>query len=360
MKCLLAVVGVVLATLGAQAHDPGLSALFLQSSNGFLHTTLTLARSDAETLVRFDLVRDGTGAQDEFEKAQPYLEQAAEGALVITVDGVDAKPAGSSRQSDASDEVQLHQSFVLPAGSRFQVRSALLARLPRGHRQFALWRDSDGRPLGDQLLDANHAVFEGQLASPATVPRTPRSLGQFLVLGVEHIGTGYDHLVFLLGLLVVGGSMRASVKIITAFTFAHSITLALATLELIRLPSSVVEPLIAVSIMYVGIENIARRDLDKRWHLAFVFGLIHGCGFAAALRELGIGANGTGVAAPLLSFNFGVELGQLALAALVLPVVWKLKRRESYQLRYVPACSLFVALAGAYWLAERALPMIRH
>ena len=86
----------------------------------------------------------------------------------------------------------------------------------------------------------------------------------------------------------------------------------------------------------------------------------HGCGFAAALRELGIGANGTGVAAPLLSFNLGVELGQLALAALVLPVVWKLKCRESYQLRYVPACSLFVALAGAYWLAERALPMIRH
>ena len=119
-----------------------------------------------------------------------------------------------------------------------------------------------------------------------------------------------------------------------------------------------VEPLIAASIMYVGIENIIRRDLDRRWLLAFAFGLVHGCGFASVLRELGIGADGTGVAAPLLSFNLGVELGQLALAALVLPVIWRLKRRESYQLRYAPACSLSVALAGAYWLAERLMPFL--
>ena len=110
--------------------------------------------------------------------------------------------------------------------------------------------------------------------------------------------------------------------------------------------------------MYVGIENIIRRDLDRRWLLAFVFGLIHGCGFASVLCELGIGTNGIAVAAPLLSFNLGVELGQLVLAALMLPVIWKLKRRESYQLRYVPTCSLLVALAGACWLAERVLPML--
>jgi hydrogenase/urease accessory protein HupE len=357
---LVATAFALLTAAGVQAHDPGLSALLLQSSNSVLRATVTLACADAEALVRLDLNRDGTVGPDEFEQARPALEQTAGGALEVSVGGVRAKALGSSVQIDASGEVQLHQSFVLPVGPRLQVRSPLLGSLPRGHRQYAVLRDSDGRPLGDKLLDATQAVFEAPLAGVVTVTQPPCSLGQFLFLGVEHIATGYDHLVFLLGLLVVGGSLRASAKIITAFTIAHSITLALATLELIRLPSSVVEPLIAVSIMYVGVENLLRRDLDKRWRLAFAFGLIHGCGFASVLRELGIGANGTGVAAPLLSFNLGVELGQLALAALILPAIGKLNRRESYQLRYVPTCSLSVTLAGAYWFAERVLPMLTN
>lgn len=173
------------------------------------------------------------------------------------------------------------------------------------------------------------------------------------MLGIDHIATGYDHLVFLLGLLIVGGSLRTSVKIITAFTIAHSVTLALATLTLIRLPSNVVEPLIAASIIYVGVENIVRRDLDKRWRLAFVFGLVHGCGLASVLKDLGVAVNGSDVFAPLISFNLGVEIGQLALAVAALPLIWKLKRRVQYRPRFVPACSLGIALVGAYWLAQQ-------
>jgi hydrogenase/urease accessory protein HupE len=178
------------------------------------------------------------------------------------------------------------------------------------------------------------------------------------MLGIEHIATGYDHLVFLLGLLVVGGTFRSVVKIVTSFTVAHSITLALATLDVIRFPATVIEPIIAASIIYVGIENLVRRDLDRRWRLAFAFGLIHGCGFASVLRELGIGANGSGVAMPLLSFNLGVELGQITLAAVVLPVIWQLRQRPAFEPRYVPACSALIALAGGYWLVERILPVL--
>lgn len=340
----------------ALAHDPGLSALALRIDGSDLIASMTLARVDAEALVALDADHDGCVTPAEFETGRAKLERVAAAALEVNSGG---KPVGRDRVTadlDASGAVHLRYRFQALPGGNLKVRSAVLASLPRGHRQYTSIRTAGERLLGDRMLDANNPTFEFRPCISTDAAHPPPSSGQFLLFGVEHIATGYDHLVFLLGLLIVGGSFRASVKIITAFTVAHSITLALATVELIRLPPSVVEPLIAASVMYVGMENIIRRDLDQRWLLAFGFGLIHGCGFASVLRELGIGSNGTSVVAPLLSFNLGVELGQIALAAIVLPLVWKLKQRESYQPRYVPACSGLVVLAGAYWLAERILP----
>jgi hydrogenase/urease accessory protein HupE len=165
---------------------------------------------------------------------------------------------------------------------------------------------------------------------------------------------GFDHLAFLFVLLIAGSSFREAAKIITSFTAAHSITLALATLDLVNLSPGIVEPLIAVSILYVGLENIFRQETKRRWLLTFAFGLIHGFGFASVLRELAIGADG-GAIVPLLSFNLGVEAGQMAMAALALPLIWKLKQQPSFAIRYAPACSMLVALAGGYWLVERTL-----
>jgi hypothetical protein len=153
----------------------------------------------------------------------------------------------------------------------------------------------------------------------------------------------------------VGSSFVETAKIITSFTLAHSITLALATFDLVRIPSTVVEPLIAASIVYVGIENIFRANLRRRWLLTFGFGLIHGFGFSSVLRELGVGVNGGGIAIPLFSFNLGVELGQGAVVAPILPLVWRLRRRPQFITRYVPACSLLVGLIGTYWLLQRTL-----
>ena len=340
------------------AHDPGLSALTLRIERTTLIATITLARADAEALVSLDANRDGRLTAEEFAKARPELELAGADALKISLDDTNVEPTGVSAQLGAGEEVNLQLSFPRRAGTKLRVQSALLAGLPRGHRQYAVLRDGQDKTVAEKILDANHAVLEVALTENPIAAAPPSSFGQFLVLGIEHILTGYDHLVFLLGLLIVGGAFRSSVKIITAFTVAHSVTLALATLDIIRLSPNVVEPLIAVSIMYVGIENIVRRDLDKRWMLAFAFGLIHGCGFASVLREVGIGANGSGVALPLVSFNLGVELGQIAIAALVLPLIWKLKKRASFEPRYVPVGSALVSLAGGYWLVERLWPLV--
>ena len=185
---------------------------------------------------------------------------------------------------------------------------------------------------------------------------TPTFWG-FLRLGVEHIWTGYDHLLFLFALLVVCRSFRAIVAIITCFTLAHSLTLALATLNVVNLPSRFVEAAIAASIVFVGLENLVRRGEEPkgRWALTFAFGLIHGFGFASVLRELGVGQGGQGLVMPLFTFNLGVEIGQVAVAAIVLPVVWRLRKNEKFLRRGVPALSAVVAAAGLYWLLERTV-----
>jgi len=333
-----------LAVPVARAHDPGLSAVALRLTNNLLAIDLTLARADAETIVWMDSNLDGRTTTEEFDAAKSKLEPVALSALEIAVDGKPLNATKLEMELDTSDAVHFRFQFPRPDGSQLRLQSAVLAELPRGHRQYLSFRDEQGQLLGEQLLDADNDIFETK--------SQPRSFGQFLVLGVEHIAMGFDHLAFLCGLLIVGGTFRSVVKIITAFTVAHSITLALVTFDLVHLSPKIVEPLIAVSIIYVGIENIFRRDLEKRWLLAFSFGLIHGCGFASVLREMNVGS-GADVLVPLISFNLGVELGQMAIAALALPLIWKLKDARSFQTRLLPACSILIALAGAYWLAER-------
>ena len=146
----------------------------------------------------------------------------------------------------------------------------------------------------------------------------------------------------------------SSLGIITSFTIAHSITLAVATLHLVQIPSRIVEPLIAASIVFVGIENLLRGDIPKARRLVpFGFGLIHGFGFASALREAGIGSGTGGIVLPLFSFNLGVELGQIMVAAIALPIIWKLRENPMFIARWAPACSAAVVLLGSFWFVER-------
>lgn len=184
---------------------------------------------------------------------------------------------------------------------------------------------------------------------------TPLSkrLWKFLKLGVGHIFLGYDHICFLVALIVVS-RFKELVKIVTAFTVAHSITLILAALEWVQLPTRLVESGIALTIVYVALENLWVKNTSHRWRLTFFFGLIHGFGFANVLRETGLPT--TGLVRCLLSFNVGVELGQLAIVLLLLPVaLWLGKWRHGR--RTIVALSLVLALFGAAWFVDRAFAL---
>lgn len=189
---------------------------------------------------------------------------------------------------------------------------------------------------------------------PAVTPPARPSFGEFLKLGVWHILTGFDHLLFLCALLICVRRVRPMLGVTTCFTLAHSVTLALAALEWVTISSRIIEPSIAASIIVVGIENLVRREEqgDRYW-MAGCFGLIHGFGFASALRETGLGHTGSEIALPLFSFNLGVEAGQLAVAAVVVPLLF-LGRRSSGFVRWgTPTISMLVIALSAYWLLQR-------
>jgi hydrogenase/urease accessory protein HupE len=189
--------------------------------------------------------------------------------------------------------------------------------------------------------------------SPSRGPALPRRIWQFFRLGVEHIFFGYDHICFLIALIVVS-KFREIVKIVTSFTIAHSITLILATLDVFRLPTRLVETCIAATIVYVALENLWVKDTRHRWWLTFFFGLIHGFGFANVLREGGLPTEG--LVRCLLSFNVGVECGQLLIALALLPLAMSLGHWKHGRI-VVVILSIGLALFGLAWLIDRALAL---
>ena len=214
----------------------------------------------------------------------------------------------------------------------------------------------------DYLFETNYAPPPTATAS-ATAPPTEtiphrRSSDEsvwsrlllFFEFGVEHTLIGYDHILFLLSLIVVS-RFGELVKIVTSFTVAHSITLALATLGWVEIPSNVVETAIAATIVFTAVENFWIRNTSGRWKLAFVFGLIHGFGFAGVLRDLELPTDG--FVRSLLAFNLGVEAGQLAIVA-VLAVPSALLARWRYGKAAQRAISAVIALCGLGWFVDRA------
>ncbi len=177
-----------------------------------------------------------------------------------------------------------------------------------------------------------------------------RQLVSFFRLGVEHIFIGIDHILFLLSLLVVC-KFKELIKIVTAFTVAHTITLILATLEVVQVPGRLVETAIAATIVYVAVENFWIQDTSQRWKLTFVFGLIHGFGFAGVLRELGLPT--IGLVRSLIAFNVGVEAGQLVIVIVLFPAIVGLTNWK-YGSIVRKMISGAIALCGLGWLMDRA------
>ncbi len=184
--------------------------------------------------------------------------------------------------------------------------------------------------------------------------------GHFLAAGVEHIFLGYDHIAFLIAIILWSSRLWPVVKAVTAFTIAHSITLSLAALDVLQIPSAIVEPAIAASIVYVAVENFTTRETAKRWRETFVFGLLHGFGFASALQELGL-PKGKLVTA-LAAFNGGVEIGQVVIVAAAFGLLSAIDRLpitgESKPVRkpaLVHAVSFAIVVLGCYWFVTRII-----
>ncbi|MGH8475191.1 MAG: HupE/UreJ family protein [Methylococcales bacterium] len=180
---------------------------------------------------------------------------------------------------------------------------------------------------------------------------------EFTAQGIHHIFIGPDHILFIIGLLLPGGRIARLLTIITAFTIAHSLTLALATLNIVSSPATIAEPAIALSIVLLGLESLyaqKRQRGDHRVMLAFTFGLIHGFGFASVLADFGLpqGALGWSLAA----FNIGVEIGQACIVVVVAPSLLVLRSRNPlFARRFVYAGTIFIIIAGGYWFVERIL-----
>ena len=375
-----------LGLTGLRAHDPGLSTVQGDWRGGSLTLTTGFAPADVEAMLPPEAPRAPQWGPAEFEAVRPQLFQLAARLWEVR--------RGARLLDQADVHVELlpgdNVSFQLrvdpgEGGEPVTLRSLRLADLGSVHRQFALVLDEAGRLVARKLLSGRDPVLEvprafvaapapeapgtpvapnsAPAAVPASVPAAAAeesalpTLLEFLWLGVQHIWTGYDHLLFLFALLVVCRTFRSIVAIITCFTLAHSLTLAAATLDWVRLPPSLVEPIIAATIVYVGAENLWRRGEEPpgRWLLTFGFGLIHGFGFASILRDLGVGADPGGILGPLFAFNLGVELGQVAIAAVVMPLVWRLRQRPAFVAKGVPALSGLIALLGLYWLLERTV-----
>lgn len=359
------VVAAVSAAAAAWAHDP-----FTSWTNAWIgpeRITLEVALARNSALL---LLPGGdklpTITTENFESFRGPLTTAGATLFEVTAAGV---PLGARveyvRIIGEDDDIEFRCSYPRPASGPVRFTGLYLDYMVDDHVGTLVVRNDKKQDLGWEPLSLQTPSLELPLpqvgtSTTADIPRVVHapSFWRFLKLGVQHILAGFDHLLFLGALLVACRRIRSMVVIITCFTVAHSITLALAVLDIFSVQAGVIEPLIAASIIFVGVENVLRRKGEEprgRGWLTFCFGLIHGFGFAGALKAIGIGQNGSSLVVPLFSFNLGVELGQIAVAAVALPVLLLLRRYRGFATYGAPALSLLIAAAGAYWLIERTI-----
>jgi hydrogenase/urease accessory protein HupE len=342
----------------AIAHQVNLStARVMLGGDRTVSIELGLKGSDADRLA-------GTKIFDaQLDRVDPALVAASAAPIIayvtahIAVTGGDGKPCapGSAALVPDGDGVIFRNSFACrDVGGDIVYRSTVLTDTDPAARQVVLIGEGDGAPQA--LLDAANTTVT--LSAPA--PSLLSTLERYLVTGIEHIFLGYDHIAFLIAIVLWARRLVPVIKIVTAFTIAHSITLSLAALGIVVIPSAIVEPAIAASIVFVALENFFSRDIDRRWRVTFAFGLIHGFGFAGALKEIGLPPNA--VATALAAFNIGVEIGQIAIVSMVVPLLIAVDRlladAGGKPVRAAPlvyGLSALITVIGGYWLFTRIL-----
>ncbi len=316
---------------------------------------------------RFSITNDGQPCDHPAEVAQFFWDAASDRALAITEFVCHAKLAHLTIRSRVTHDMPIAHELVgdLRHGRALE-RSFFAAE--DAEAQLDLSALSPSTPASE--MDAGRSARRGvpgperryeDLASKALGVELPADVGadvhplatlaHFVGEGVAHIFSGYDHIAFIVTLVLGLSSWKRLALIVTAFTAAHSLTLVLATLGLVTLSPRLVEPLIALTVFFVAADSLARPKGEPRALVAFGFGLIHGLGLSNVQRELGL--SGRELVPSLVGFNVGVELGQLAIVAPIFVVVLRLRRRETSFARVRLVVCALVALASAVWFVLR-------
>jgi hydrogenase/urease accessory protein HupE len=333
-----------------QAHPTPFSYLDLRLSQGQLEGALVVHVID----LAHDLNVDPAAkllAPELAESKRDAILSLLRSRLSLTADGHMLDPELSRIEPLFEREaLALHLRFQTSgAPGLLKIQCALFPYDPQ-HQTFLNIYEA-GTLTHQEIFNKDHATFDyfagGRQGVLAVVKK-------FLLSGAYHIFIGPDHILFIVGLLLMGGKLTRLLAIVTAFTVAHSVTLSLAALEVINPPARLIEPAIALSIVYVGIDNlmIGKNGWDVRAWIAFFFGLIHGFGFAGVLREFGLPRQALGWS--LFSFNFGVEIGQICIVAIVASMLAGLRNRnQAWGERIAVAGSVVVILAGSFWFIQR-------
>jgi len=360
----------------AWAHTIGLSRGEYSLQAGTARARLILARGDAIALLP-SIDGNGDKQLDPSELAREGAALASAGLDRLRWEGAACTRTQARAKLLEEDGIELWGEWTCrPATTDLRLTLGLFDTFAFGHRHMARVTGPAG-PLEHVLFRARASVAIPQLAaSPAAAPSQQASgtgaeaitpapqavsegdvLGRayaYLLLGLEHILFGIDHLVFLLGLVLLGGPLRSLALVVTAFTLAHSVSLGLAVLGVWAPSSAVVEPLIGLSIAWVGVENLLGRPTAGRWRVALPFGFIHGFGFAGALGEIELPRAQVPLA--LASFNIGVELGQLGVLLVVIPLLLLVRRAGPAGVRVLQAVNIGILIAGLVWFVARVWP----
>lgn len=354
----------------AWAHKPSDSYLTLRAASGSSDIAVRwdIALRDLDYVLQLD--RDGNGelTWGEVRQRSDEITRLATSRLELTAADKPCAWAGNGpltldRHSDGTYAVLNLTAQCASLGSSLKAHYSLLFDVDPSHRGLVQWI-APGSEGAQALVFGAESAEQSLALQPAGAWQTLR---QYLVDGVWHIWIGYDHILFLLALLLpsvlmrregqwapagrLGGAVKEVVKVVTAFTLAHSITLSLAALQIISLPSRLVESAIAASVVVAALNNLRGTIEGRRWVMAFVFGLLHGFGFASVLADLGLPQNALVLA--LVGFNAGVEVGQLAIVAVFLPLAFWLRATRFYRVGVLKFGSLLVALLASWWLVQR-------
>jgi hydrogenase/urease accessory protein HupE len=351
-------------TLDAQAHDPGLSSAQVTVGNQQIDVLLGFAQRDVESVLAAGTDSADTNTTKGFAAIQ--LESVATKEFSLFWGKQRAIPSQSTARRKDAQNIEISLRFQRPNSRQIRLVSSLFERLPLGHREFLSVQTTSGAILGEAMLSAEENSL--QIDLPEVTESTAdsnksHSFFGFLKLGVEHIWLGIDHLLFVFGLLLLVKSRWMLLKTVTAFTVAHSITLALATLGYAHLPAPPLNAAIAFSILILGIEIVRSRSgktgitILHPWIVAFAFGLLHGFGFASGLSALGLPAADIPLA--LVMFNVGVEVGQVSFVLLILLLERSFRQLEIHWPRWVQALPGYtVGSLGAFWTIQRTAMLL--